>query len=262
MVKPKKPAPRILTVKDAFYLTPHIIRVIFQGPELADVYAGCAGANCKIFVPEVGQTRSDFETCFVDGPAPVKRTYTVRSFDPDALEMAIDFVAHGDEGPASAWAMRAQTGSFLGFSGPSAVKIKDFYADWYLVAADMSALPVAAATLEAMPCDARGVAIFEVQSSEDTQELDAPEGIDVHWLVQENPHKPSTAQEEFMRAMVWPKGVVQTCVAGESGVIKGIRGYFSNERQLPRDDVYISGYWKIGLIEDEHQKMKRAEAES
>ncbi|KAB7613412.1 siderophore-interacting protein [Amylibacter sp. SFDW26] len=260
MTKPKKPAPRILTVKDAFYLTPHMIRVVFQGPELASVYAGCAGANCKIFVPEIGQTRADFEACFVDGPAPVKRTYTVRSFDPDTLEMVIDFVAHGDEGPASAWAMRAETGSFLGFAGPSEVKIKEFYADWYLVAADMSALPVAGAALEAMPRDAKGVAIFEVQSAEDAQDLDVPAGIDVHWLVQANPHKPSTAQEEFMRNMVWPEGVVQTCVAGESGVIKAIRGYFTKERELPRDDVYISGYWKIGLIEDEHQLVKRQEA--
>lgn len=28
---------------------------------------------------------------------------------------------------------------------------------------------------------------------------------------------------------------------------------------LPKDGTYISGYWKLGLIEDEHQKMKRAE---
>jgi NADPH-dependent ferric siderophore reductase len=173
--------------------------------------------------------------------------------------MDIDFVAHGDNGPASAWAARAKTGSFLGFAGPSEVKIKEFYADWYLVAADMSALPVAGAALEAMPRDAKGVAIFEVEVLDDAQEIDAPAGIDIHWLVQGNPYTASTRQEEFMRSMDWPSGVVQTCVAGESGVIKAIRGYFSNERKLPREDVYISGYWKIGLIEDQHQIEKRKE---
>lgn len=256
----KKPAPRILTVKDAFYLTPNMIRVTFQGPELAGIYAGCAGANCKIFLPEIGQSRADFEARFVDGPPPVKRTYTVRSYRPDVQEMDIDFVAHGDEGPASAWAVRAKAGSFLGFAGPSEVKIKEFYADWYLVAADMSALPVAGAALEAMPRGAKGVAIFEIETAEDAQEIDAPQGVDIHWLVQGDPHVASKRQEEFMRSMDWPAGVVQTCVAGESSVIKAIRGYFTQERALPREDVYISGYWKIGLIEDQHQIEKRKEA--
>lgn len=259
MQKPKKPAPRILTVKDAYYLTPNMIRVTFRGPELEGIYEGCAGANCKIFLPEISQSRDSFETQFETGPPPVKRTYTVRSYRKDVQEMDIDFVAHGDNGPASAWASRAQAGSFLGFAGPSEVKIKEFYADWYLVAADMSALPVASAALEAMPRDAKGVAIFEVETLEDKQELDAPIGIDIYWLVQGAPHIASTRQEEFMRSMEWPDGSVQTCVAGESGVIKVIRGYFGNERKLPREDVYISGYWKIGLIEDQHQIEKRKE---
>lgn len=257
MLNSKKPIPRIITVKDAIRLTPNMIRVVFHGSELAGIYEGCAGANCKIMMPEIGQSREAFAAQFDTGPAPVRRTYTVRSYRADLREMVIDFVAHGDEGPASAWAERAKPGSFLGFAGPSEVKIKEFYADWYLIAADMSALPVAAAALEAMPRDAKGVALFEVETAEDAQKIDMPEGIDVHWLVQGDPHVASTAQLDFIRAMDWPTGVVQTCVAGESNVIKAIRGYFTLERKLPRADVYISGYWKIGLIEDQHQIEKR-----
>ncbi|MEM8659163.1 MAG: SIP domain-containing protein, partial [Pseudomonadota bacterium] len=44
-----------------------------------------------------------------------------------------------------------------------------------------------------------------------------------------------------------------------SGVIRALRGYLANERHVPREDTYISGYWRIGLVEDEHQKAKRAE---
>ena len=94
-------------------------------------------------------------------------------------------------------------------------------------------------------------------SADDVQELEVPKGIDVHWLIQGDPHKASIAQENFIRSMDWPNGVVQTCVAGESGVIKAIRGHFTKDRALPRADVYISGYWKIGLIEDQHQIEKR-----
>lgn len=259
MIKPKRPAPRILTVQKVFHLTPNMIRVTFQGPELANIAPDCAGANCKIFLPADGQSRDDFAEELTDG-RPTVRTYTVRAYRADVMEMDIDFVDHGDEGPASAWACHAKAGDFMGFRGPSEVKIKDYYADWYLVAADMSALPVASAALEAMPRDAKGVAIFEVTSPDDRQDIDAPAGIDIHWLVHDTPHHASTAQEEFIRAMDWPTGVCQTCIAGESGVIKSLRGFLAQEVKLPRADVYISGYWKIGLIEDEHQKIKRAEA--
>ena len=85
-----------------------------------------------------------------------------------------------------------------------------------------------------------------------------PEGIDVHWLVQPDPHKPSTAQEDLIRSLDWPDGRVQTCIAGESGVIRSLRGFLANEKHVTKEDTYISGYWKIGLIEDQHQKAKRA----
>lgn len=103
------------------------------------------------------------------------------------------------------------------------------------------------------------MAVFEVTATEDVQDIDAPEGIEFHWLVQPDPSTPSTQQEDFIRAMDWPAGKVQTCIAGESGVIRSLRAFLHQEKELPRADTYISGYWKIGLIEDEHQKAKRLE---
>ena len=255
----RRPSPRLLTVKNAWFLTPNMIRVVFSGPELTGFPESSEGGNCKLLIPEIDETKDEFADRLKNGPSPVRRTYTVRKFEVETQELYIDFVAHGDEGPASRWASHAKAGDFLGFAGPSQPKVTDFDADWYLVAADPSALPVAAATLEAMPRDAKGVAIFEVTSIEDRQHIDIPEGFDVHWLVQNDPHEPSRAQEELVRALEWPKGRVQTCIAGEAGVIRSLRGFLANEKQVPRADTYISGYWKIGLIEDEHQKAKRAE---
>lgn len=254
-----RPGPRLLTVKKAWHLTPNMIRVVFAGPELEGFPEGREGGNCKLMLPENGETKDSFADRLKNGPPPVRRTYTVRAFDAATRELTIDFVAHGDEGPASRWASHAGAGDFLGFAGPSPSKVTQFDADWYLVAADPSAIPVAAAALEAMPRDAKGVALFEVTAAEDRQDIDIPEGIEVHWLIQPDPHVPSTAQEDFIRAMVWPEGRVQTCIAGESGVIKSLRGFLANEKHVPREDTYISGYWKIGLVEDEHQKAKRAE---
>jgi len=259
--KPSRRSPRLLTVKKAWPITPNMIRVTLTGPELNDIAPGCEGAHCKIMLPANGQSKTEFADQLRDGPKPATRTYTVRHFRHAELEMDIDFVAHGDEGPASAWALKAEPGSFCGFAGPGNIKLTSFYADWYLVAADMSALPVAAATLEAMPRDAAGVAVFEVQSEADRQDIAAPPGIDMHWLVQPDPHSPSEAQERLIRSFDWREGVVQTCVAGESGVIRSLRAFLRNEKNLPKQDAYVSGYWKIGLVEDEHQKVKSAEAD-
>jgi NADPH-dependent ferric siderophore reductase len=254
-----RPGPRVLTVKAAWLLTPNMIRVTFSGPELEGFPEGREGGNCKLMLPEPKETRDEFAKRLTDGPQPVRRTYTVRYYRADVQELDIDFVAHGDNGPASRWATHAVPGDFLGFMGPSPSKVTDFDADWYLVAADPSAIPVAAATLEAMPRDAKGVAVFEVTAAEDAQNIDAPEGVEMHWLVQPDPTKPSQQQENFIRALDWPDGKVQTCIAGESGVVRSLRAFLHQEKKLLREDTYISGYWKIGLIEDQHQQMKRAE---
>lgn len=255
----KKNPPKVLKVARASFLSPNMRRITFTGPELADIPQDRAGGNCKIMLPEPGETKEDFQKRLVEGPAPVRRTFTVRTLRSNPLEMDIDFVAHGTEGPASRWALGAEPGSFLGFAGPSAPKVTHFDADWYLVAADPSALPVAAATLEAMPSDARGIAIFEITHEDDRLELQAPEGIEMHWLIHPSPMQPSTAQEEMIRKLDWPSGRIQTCIAGESGVIRSLRHFLHNEKNVPRVDTYISGYWKIGMVEDEHQVFKKAE---
>lgn len=254
-----KPGPRLLTVKKAWHITPNMIRVTFAGPELADFPEGREGGNCKLLLPEVDETKDAFATRLHNGLSLIKRTYTVRHFRKDTLELDIDFVAHGDNGPASRWASNARPGAFLGFAGPSMPKVTSYDADWYLVAADPSALPIAAATLEAMPRDAKGIAVFEITAPEDTQDIEAPEGIEMHWLLHTNPAVASSQQVDFFRRMAWPEGRVQTCIAGESSVIKQLRAFLHQDKQIPRADTYISGYWKIGLIEDEHQIAKRTE---
>jgi len=259
MKSPKKP-PQILQVKAAWHLTPHMIRVTLTGDGIRTMQSGCEGANCKIFLPAAGQTQAAFEQQLIDGPRPAVRTYTVRYIRVNDGEMDIDFVDHGDAGPASAWARAAKVGSFCGFAGPGPVKVTDFYADSYLVAADMSAIPVAAATLEAMPRDAKGDAFFEIVHADDVTDINAPAGVRLHWLVQPETSPPAVQLVDAVLNWHWPDGVVQTCIAGESGAIKTLRDYILSEQKTPREDAYISGYWKVGLIEDEHQQLKRSEA--
>ncbi|MGD1883905.1 MAG: siderophore-interacting protein [Paracoccaceae bacterium] len=252
----------LLTVRQAVRLTPNMIRVTFTSPELAELSPDCAGGHCKIMLPDPGQSAEEFSNGYGDGKKPVTRTYTIRHARPEACELDIDFVAHGDEGPASAWAEYAKPGDVLGFAGPGSPKLTAQDADFYLIAADMSALPVAAASLEALPKEARGVAIFEITTEADRQIIDAPEGIDQHWLIHRNPHQSSNAQVARIEGLDFPKGRICTMIAGETGVVRSLRVFLRGEKALSRRDVYASGYWRIGLAEDAHQKVKREETEA
>lgn len=249
----------LLSVVASRYLTPNMIRVTFSGIELPE---RTAGGHCKLMIPRRDETRDRFAEALDSGAPVTRRTYTVRHARPERREIDIDFVAHGDEGPASAWAEAARPGDFLGFAGPGDPKLTEFDADFYLLAADMSALPVAAASLEALPRDARGLALFEVTSAEDKQSIDAPDGVVQHWLFHSDPHVASSAQLDFLRSFEWPRGQVRTMIAGETGVVRDLRFLARGERGVDRRAAYASGYWRIGLAEDQHQKVKREETEA
>lgn len=258
----EKAVPRLLRVNSAWRLTPNMIRVTLSGEDLSGFPAGHEGGNCKLLLPEPEETIAAFRGRLLKGPPPVRRTFTVRSFREDAQELDIDFVAHGDEGPASRWATHAKPGDFLGFMGPSQPKISTFDADWYLLAADPSAIPVAAATLEAMPRQAQGIAVFEIPTAEDQQQIQAPEGIALHWLVNPEAPAPSARQLAFVEQLALPPGRIQTCIAGESGVIRALKNHLKRVIDQDPKDAYVSGYWKYGLIEDQHQALKRKESAS
>lgn len=258
MAAPKR-TPRLMEVTAKSWVTPNMIRVTCKADWISTLEAGIEGAHFKVFLPKPGQSHADFAQQLENGPRPDVRTYTIRYIRPEVGEVDVDFVDHGDAGPASAWARRCEPGDVCGFAGPGPVKLKEFYADQYLVAADMSALPVAAATLEAMPRDAKGVAFFEITTPADRQDIEMPDGIEVHWLIHPDPSKP--LEQSIAKILALPpfEGRVQTCIAGESGMIKALRTELV-ARDVPKADMYVSGYWKIGLIEDEHQKVKRLES--
>lgn len=254
--------PRFMTVKDTARVSANMIRVTFAGPEVAGVRRGSAGANCKLQLPEPGQSLDAFMAQVHSGPKPVTRTYTIAHVRDDPWEVDIDFVDHGDRGPASAWARAAGPGAFLNMMGPSEDKITDFAADYWIVGADMAALPMAAAYLNKMPADAKGLALLEILSAEDRQDFPIPAGFEVHWLINPDPSQTSYQQLNVLAQRPFPTGKVKTCIAGETGTIRAWKQLIEREHNLPREDVYISGYWKIGLKEDEHQAMRRKEKAS
>ena len=260
--KPMSPlrAARMARVLRTVRLTPNMHRVTISGEELAAFPEGQEGAHIKLMLPAPSQSESEFAAQLAAGPRrPITRTYTIRHHRPDLGEIDIDFALH-DEGRACKWALEAACGDFIAIAGPSPKKMTDFAADWFLLAADMTAIPAAAAALEDMPANAQGHAVFEIASWVDRQPISAPPGISIDWLVAPASGVAVEPQLEAMRALPWRNGRPGIFVAGESSVMKSLRQFLTEERGVERKAMYASAYWKVGLREDQHRKLKLQEA--
>jgi NADPH-dependent ferric siderophore reductase len=189
---------------------------------------------------------------------PFTRTYTLRWVDPQAQELAIDFVVHGDEGLAGPWAARAEPGDTLTFTGPGGAYNPNPEADWYLFAGDEAALPAIAACIEALPPEAAGMAFLEVGSEADIQPISAPAGLHVTWLPRNG--VPAGSSDLLIKAVAdadWPGGSVDVFAHGERGYMKALREVFFKQRGLERRQVSLSGYWAQGRVEDVFQAEKK-----
>ena len=109
-----------------------------------------------------------------DDPAPIARSYTVRSFD--GTEVAIDVVVHS-AGVATAWALACAPGDPIWLAGPKMGMLLPESTDWLLLAGDETALPAIARCLEELPSGMPAQVIVEVDGPESEQDLQAPDGV-------------------------------------------------------------------------------------
>ncbi|MET8568344.1 siderophore-interacting protein [Streptomyces sp. NPDC004783] len=242
-------------------LTPHMQRVVLGGEEVSALAADtCTDHYVKLLFPAQGVTYPepfDLERIreeFPRGQWPVTRTYTVRQWDPEHGEMTLDFVLHGDEGLAGPWARRVRPGETVRFMGPGGAYAPDPTADWHLLAGDESALPAIARSLEALPDGARAFAFVEVAGPEEEQKIDSD--VEVVWL-HRGGRPAGRALVEAVRGLDFPEGRVHAFVHGEAGCVKELRRLLRVEREIPREHLSISGYWRLGHNEDGWQASKR-----
>jgi NADPH-dependent ferric siderophore reductase len=187
---------------------------------------------------------------------PVLRSYTIRRFDTSRNEIDVDFVVHEGAGPASKWATTAKAGDEIEFLGPGSKKIVDMSADWCLLVGDMSALPAIAANVEVMPRDTRGYVVVEIVQEADRQELAAPPGLEVHWVLRPDAHSADSRLLETIKMLPWLQGEAGVWLAGELSAVRQIKQYFKDVRHVESKRMYASSYWQFGSTDEQHRANK------
>ncbi|MFJ2979580.1 MULTISPECIES: siderophore-interacting protein [unclassified Curtobacterium] len=183
-------------------LTPHFVRVTLTGDALAEFSSVGLDQRIKIVLPIPGHGFTDLPDgedwygawrALPDAVRNPLRTYTVRSFRPDARELDIDFVAHGDTGPASRWVSACRVGDELRIVGPAvpsspaelptgAAEFDPGAANRILLAGDETAAPAICAILEALDVATVGHVFIEVPTDADRLPVSAPAGVEVRWI--------------------------------------------------------------------------------
>jgi NADPH-dependent ferric siderophore reductase len=253
-----------------------MVRVVVGGPGLAGFQASpYADSYVKVVflhpdaprpLPLTADGRVDVDGVRDAGPpehAPRLRSYTVRAFDDQVLELTLDFVVHGDEGLAGPWADAAVPGDELLLMGPGGAYSPDPEASYHLFAADTSALPAMAVALERLAPEARGHAFVEVHDRRDEIPLTAPAGVEVVW-VHQGDEAPGVRLVEAVRALPWPDAAtdegraLEAFVHGEAGAVKELRRYLRLERGMGLERPSVSGYWRLGVDDEGWRAGKRA----
>ena len=286
------------TVARREVLGPHFTRITFAGDDLEHFGTDGLDQRIKLIIPfddgsvtDVGQADEaqgmmDWYRRWRELPDEKRnpiRTYTVRAVRPEAREIDVDFVLHGTEGPASAWATAAQPGDPLYIVGPNARSVeapgglewKPGDATSVLIAGDETAAPAICSIVETLPSHVTGEVCIEVPTEADALPLAAPDGVTVRWLARGSaPHgvRLSAAVHAWGRArsssaapvvelaepdedeVLWEvpeqaDAAEYAWLAGEAGTITALRRHLVRDLGIDRKSVAFMGYWKVGRAE-------------
>lgn len=216
-------------------VSPHAQRITVGGAEVAD------------FV-QIDEANAPAAWVKVSLPGGASRAYTIRCTDRQAGTLDLEFVLHGGHGhggPLSGWAEGARVGDRLGLSGP---RDGGFHpptdARWMLLAGDATALPAMQAIAAGLPAGLDVEVCVEVASPDDRQTFHSPAMPHVRWL--EASSVPGAALSWALMNQRPSSAPGYVWMAGESGAMRALRGYYLQSLGLASDRVSAKGYWKVG----------------
>lgn len=237
------PKMRMTQVTSITELSPHMRRIVIESDSLSDFPTGKESAHVKAIFPNPDSASKQPKLGNYFGFKKWMRSYTVRHFNQDTCQLTLDFAINDHVGLASNWAKNANVGDFLGIAGPGDTKHTDMHADRHLFVGDLTALPAIAATLENLPRLATGKAIIQIPSELDIQDIRAPLGIELLWLV-----TPNKLTEKFVQTLQQEStDLTNTAIfiAAEAGIVKQLKSHLNTHCRYDRSKLYASAYWNL-----------------
>jgi len=240
MPRPDRP-PRTTTVVEKTQLTPGMVRIVVEGPDLE----GFA----------VGEYTDHYVKCRFGERT---RSYTVRDWDPEQLRLTLDFVVHGDLGVAGPWAAGAQPGDELQLVGPGGGYTPSPEADWHLLVGDEATIAAVAVSLGRIAPRVPAFVILEVAGPEHEQPLISPGDLRLRWLHQTGgPGEDPDLALQAVRALTLPEGRGHAFVHGEAEAVMRIRRHLLQERGMTKEELSATGYWKLQRTDEQWRAEKR-----
>jgi NADPH-dependent ferric siderophore reductase len=252
---------RHVTVSAVSQPTPNIARITLSGDELEGFVSSGPADHVKAFFPDpaTGELAAPMITesgiSKPKGRVVISRDYTPLGFRSanGQHELDIDFVVHGDDGPASAWAGRAAIGDPLVIVGPRGSRLLPSGATHVILVADETALPSSSRWIDMLPTSVHITALFDV-SDESVESYFSDE------------HKARMSAEWFYRsdglgqldAALRALGEIGEStfvfLAGEATTLVPLRRYLRRELGLPKQQVAADGYWRRGVVNADHHE--------
>lgn len=249
---------RMLRVQTVENLSPRFRRIVFKGENL-ERYDREDQLHCRlIFQPRsISEPRWPMldhrgHVVWPDDTAVPTRVYTIRRIDISKQEITIDFALHANPGPATQWAMDAQTGDMVGILGPAANGVKD--AEFHVLAGDETALPGIARILEQLPATATGHAFIEVDLPDDELPLSCPGNIAITWLHRSGKAAGTTSLlQDAILTVHWPESLTSAFFWGgcEHKAFSAIHRHLKKEIGLPRERFVLYSHWHRSLSEED-----------
>jgi NADPH-dependent ferric siderophore reductase len=223
-------------------VTPHMQRLELAAAEL-DGFSYVPGQDVMLLVA-------------ADGRKPVRRRYTIRSFDRARGTISLDVVRHGD-GPGERWISAAKPGDRIEGIGPRGKVFPSPAADWHLFMGDDSALAAMFAMTESLPGDCVATLVVEVPGAGDEQELLAPARTRISWLhrLDRAAGEPGALVAEA-REVELPAGNGHAYLLGEASAVLAMREALA-ARGLPQDQMSPKAYWGRGRANAGHGEPPR-----
>ncbi|MFG6666131.1 siderophore-interacting protein [Halomonas sp. HNIBRBA4712] len=252
-----------ITLARRTQVSPSLVRFTFTGPDVRQMASYAPDQRIKLFFAQPGADLTplfeyppsqDWYSAYQalpDAIRPFMRTYTIRALRPALGEVDIEFVLHGDTGPASRWAMNARPGDTLAMVAPRAGAPGPHLGfEWkppkgvrrILLMADETAVPAAVGILEELrghTAPPRIEAFFEVPCEDDAQPL-----ADTAWLARST----LPAREHGERLLEAVRGID---LAREIEILGGKPGRaLENESGISEAEESDAPFWEPACADD------------